>query len=122
MLCLATLIVGACPTAALAEGEGDNFETSLHYTLKGKETWYNAENGGFENWTGVPIEQLGCLKCHGPHDANGDPYPDDWFEYQQDCIDCHQVEGGGVVVQEQCFTCHAQQSWSGGPDGGRDGL
>jgi hypothetical protein len=110
-LCLVALVAGACPTAALAEGEGDNFETSLHYTLKGKETWYNAENGGFENWTGVPIEQLGCLKCHGPHDANGDPYPDDWFAFEQSCIDCHQVEGGGVVVEEQCFTCHAQQDF-----------
>jgi len=89
MLCLATLIVGACPIAALAEGEGD----------------------GFENWTGVPIEDIGCLDCHGPHDANGDPYPDDWFEFEQSCIDCHQVEGGGVVVQEQCFTCHAQQDF-----------
>ncbi|MHC4612702.1 MAG: cytochrome c3 family protein [Planctomycetota bacterium] len=110
-LCLVALIVGACPTAALAQDQGDNFETSLHYTLKGKETWYNAENGGFENWTGVPIEQLGCLKCHGAHDANGDPYPDDWFEFEQSCIDCHQVEGGGDVVQEQCFTCHAQQDF-----------
>jgi hypothetical protein len=106
-LCLAGLIVGACPTAALAQGE--NFETSLHYTKLGKETWYNAENGGFENWTGVPIEQLGCLKCHGPHDANGDPYDEDWFAYESDCIDCHQVEGGGPVVQEQCLTCHGQQ-------------
>jgi hypothetical protein len=109
MFCLAALFVGACTTDALAQGE--NFDTSLHRTLKGKETWYNAENGGFENWTGVPIEQLGCLQCHGAHDANGDPYPDDWFAFVQDCTDCHQVEGGGFVDQDQCFTCHSQQSF-----------
>jgi hypothetical protein len=109
--------------AALAEGEGDNFETSLHYTLMGKQTWYNAENGGFELWTGIPIEQLGCLKCHGPHDANGDPYPDDWFAFQQDCTDCHQVEGGGTVVEDQCLPCHGYQdqemNYFGYPDAHR---
>jgi len=110
--CLAALVVGACPMAALAEGEGDNFETSLHYTYKGKETWYNAENGGFENWTGIPIEQLGCLKCHGPTNANGDPYPEDWFAFQHDCTDCHQGqygEGGGTVIEDQCLPCHGYQ-------------
>jgi hypothetical protein len=108
-LCLAGLIVGACSTTALAQGE--NFETSLHYTRLGKATWYNAENGGFELFTGIPIEemQISCLKCHGAHDANDDPYDDDYFAFEPACTDCHQVEGGGTVVLDQCLTCHSKQ-------------
>jgi hypothetical protein len=106
-LCLAALIVGACPTAALAQGE--NFETSLHYTRIGKQTRYGAESGGFELWTGVPIEQLSCLKCHGAHDADGNPYDEDYFAFVPYCTDCHQGEGGGVVTEAQCKTCHSKQ-------------
>ncbi|MHC4414966.1 MAG: cytochrome c3 family protein [Planctomycetota bacterium] len=117
-LSMAIVVVGACPTAVLAQGE--NFQTSLHYTRLGKETWYNAENGGFELWTGVPIENMSCLKCHGAHDADGNPYGPDYEPY---CNDCHQVEPGGTVAQEQCFTCHGQQdleiNYFGYPDAHR---
>ena len=66
-----------------------NFETSLHKTRNGKATWYNAENGGFETITNVPINQVGCVECHDANDANGDPYPA--TGYEPDCVDCHNV-------------------------------
>ncbi len=42
-----------------------NFNTSLHKTRNGKPTWYNSENGGFETLTNVPVEDIGCVECHG---------------------------------------------------------
>jgi len=50
------------------------FATSLHNTRKGKETYYSAENDGFEKMTEVPYEDLSCKNCHNP-----DAVPD-WQE------------------------------------------
>ncbi len=82
------------------------FQTSLHRTRAGKSTWYNAENGGFETLTGVPIEQMGCRDCHGPTDATGQPYPPD---YTAGCLDCHDTAGGVTVAQ--CLSCHSRQGY-----------
>jgi hypothetical protein len=82
-----------------------NFSTSLHATRNGKGTWYNAENGGYETLTGVPIEQLGCVECHGPTDANGNPYPE---PYVPACSDCHKTDFS--VEVSQCLSCHGRQA------------
>jgi hypothetical protein len=103
-LWLALLIVGACPAVALAQPS--NFDSSLHMTRAGKNTWYGWENGGFETWTGIPIEDLGCNGCHGPTDADGNPYP---AEYTPSCSDCHQAFPGGPVEESQCYSCHGRQ-------------
>jgi len=96
------LAVVAVATSALAQG---NFGTSLHKTRAGKDYWYAAENGGFEAYTNVPIEDLGCVECHGPTDASGDPYPD---PYTPDCGDCHDASFN--VSQDQCLSCHGRQA------------
>jgi hypothetical protein len=84
-----------------------NFDSSLHATRKGKNYWYGKENGGFENWTDVPVSELGCAECHGPTDAygtvydEGNPYPG------PSCYDCH-GELGALSV-DQCYGCHSRQ-------------
>ena len=87
----------------------DDFESSLHYTRNGKGYWYstvdNGGTGGFETLTGVPIEAMGCKECHGPTNANGDAYPED---YEPSCVDCHATDFS--VAQDQCLSCHGRQS------------
>ena len=98
-----------------------NFGTSLHKTRNGKPTWYNSENGGFETLTGVPIDGLGCVQCHGISDANGDPYPSD---YTPNCVDCH-ATGSTTTSQTRCLSCHSREGaiiQKGIPDYHRDVL
>lgn len=96
-----------------------NFSTSLHATRNGKPTWYNAANGGFETISNIPIDQVGCVECHGPTDANGDPYP---ANYTPSCVDCH-ATGSFTVEQSQCLSCHSREKaiiQKGIPDVHRD--
>jgi len=88
-----------------------NFGSSLHKTREGKPTWYDQENGGYEQLTGAPIEDLGCVSCH-PADglnANGDPVP---VPYEATCEDCHATNSGtpGPVTEGDCLGCHGRQS------------
>ncbi len=83
----------------------ENFETSIHKTRAGKNYWYGKENGGFEAFTNVPVSEIGCVECHGPTDANGNPYP---VPYPgASCVDCHADDG--TVSMNQCFSCHSRQ-------------
>ncbi len=82
------------------------FPTSLHATREGKRTWYSKENGGFEQLTNIPIEQLGCLKCHPGTYADGSKV--DVATYQPSCRDCH-AGPGQKVTQETCLKCHRRQ-------------
>jgi hypothetical protein len=99
---LVLLLMVGIAVPALAQAD---FDTSLHKTRNGKNYWYGAENGGFEQFTNVPIEELGCVECHGPTDANGDPYP---VDYEPSCVDCHQSDF--TVEQDQCLSCHGRMS------------
>ena len=90
--------------AAVAWAQPANFRTSLHATRAGKAHWYDAENGGFESFTNVPIEDMACTQCHGPVDAHGREYPGD---YAPGCSDCHAADFG--VDQASCYACHGRQ-------------
>lgn len=86
-----------------------NFSTSLHATRAGKATYYNAENGGFENLTNVPIDSLGCAHCHGANDADGVAYGEN---YEPGCIDCHPSNSAfnpDSLDVMQCYSCHGRQ-------------
>ena len=89
------LLAGLCVTPAMAQAD---FDTSLHNTRAGKDFWYNADNGGFEQYTGVSMDELGCTDCHGPTDANGNAY-DPWTG--ADCKDCHATMTDWSVTQSQ---------------------
>jgi hypothetical protein len=84
------------------------FPTSLHATREGKRTWYSKDNGGFEKLTNIPIEQLGCLKCHPGTYADGTKV--DPATYTPSCKDCH-VQPGDKVKQETCLKCHRRQGF-----------
>jgi hypothetical protein len=101
------LLLVLIPCFALAQA---NFNTSLHKTRAGKPYWYNAANGGFESLTNVPISQLGCVECHGPTNADGQPYPSN---YTPSCVDCHPTNSGynrDSIRVSQCYGCHGRQA------------
>jgi hypothetical protein len=106
-LLLFLLAVGFCTGYVFAQA---NWSTSLHKNRPGKDYWYGKANGGFENWTNVPIDSLGCVECHGPADANGDAYPAD---YEPGCADCHPLATAGTnpdsIKVSQCYGCHSRQ-------------
>jgi hypothetical protein len=102
------LIVALVLSSQVMAGDpSDTFPTSLHATRAGKAYWYSAANGGFEKWTGVPIDELGCASCHGPTDADGKPIPKPYPGAR--CVDCH-ATGDNSVSQQQCFSCHGRQA------------
>jgi len=91
---------------AQATPPAETFPTSLHATRQGKITWYSKESGGFERITGIPMEELPCLKCHPGTYADGSKV--DPATYQPGCKDCH-VQPGAPVSDETCLRCHARQ-------------
>ncbi len=93
---------------AVQQDPAATFPTSLHATREGKRTWYSKENGGFETLTNIPIEQLGCLKCHPGTYADGSKV--DPATYTPSCKDCH-VQPGDKVKQETCLKCHRRQAF-----------
>ncbi len=78
----------------------NNIFHSLHTTRQGMETWYSAQNGGFELLTGVPYDDLGCKECHRA-DQPG------WKE--PNCKDCHGTNGH-EVEDDVCLKCHGRQA------------
>jgi hypothetical protein len=69
------------------------------------EHWYTS---GFFQLSGIPYGSLSCGGCHGPTDADGNPYAG---SYAPACIDCH--PGGtfdkNALSQDQCLGCHSRQ-------------
>ena len=95
-----------CTSSVFAQA---NFSTSLHATRTGKATYYNAENGGFENLTNIPIDTLGCQQCHGATNADGVANDEN---YQPGCTDCHPSNSGfnpDSIKVTQCYSCHGRQ-------------
>ncbi len=80
--------------------EVDNVYDSLHTMRKGMETWYVAENGGFEGLTGVPYDELACKDCHRSDQPNWEA---------PNCKDCHETNDP-ETEQETCLKCHGRQA------------
>ncbi len=87
------------PDAQITEG--------LHYTRAGKAFWYSASNGGFEQYTNVPMTSLVCNNCHAATLANGTPVNN--ATYQPSCDDCH-IEIGDKPADAVCRGCHSRQN------------
>lgn len=81
---------GLSATAAPARRYGrqlrHGFPTSFHGDRHGKATFYSAPDG-FSQLTGIPIEQLACVKCHSPTYTDGTTV--DAATYTASCRDCH---------------------------------
>ena len=84
------------------------FPTSLHETGAGK-PWFYGEtpNGGFEQFVGVPYEDLSCQGCH--NSASGLPPVSG-----RTCDRCHTEEkpeiGATIESDEVCYGCHGRQN------------
>jgi len=105
LLILLSLAFGA--TSAFAQA---NWNTSLHKTRPGKNYWYGTANGGFEQFTQVPIANIGCTACHGPSDADGNAYTG---TYAPGCVDCHPSNSAfnkDSIKVSQCYGCHSRQA------------
>jgi len=101
------LILTAFLSSLLFAQDPSNFGTSLHKTREGKRTWYKQSNGGFENITNIPVENVNCLKCHPGTKADGTPI--DPATYTPDCSDCHNFSQGTKVPDDICLKCHSRQ-------------
>jgi len=127
LLCL--VVVAALALATGCDGDGDgggdgtkkieqNFETSLHNTRQGKETWFNDPVEGFGNFVNVPYDDLPCVGCHDTRDQgknDGDPALDsftDTWPGAPSCQDCHdgEPEKGNVAMPDTCLGCHGRQA------------
>lgn len=84
----------------------ETFPTSLHNLRPGKEHFYGAQRGGFEQLTGVPMSDLPCTACHAATKADGTPI--DNATYKPDCYDCHK-RPGDKVADSVCLGCHQRQ-------------
>jgi len=81
------------------------FETSLHNTRKGKDTYYSAPDG-FGNVTEVPYEDLSCKDCHNKGAS-------EWEEPV--CLDCHLGAENTPPDytppnEKTCLGCHGRQN------------
>jgi len=87
------------------------YETSLHRTGMGKQTFYNeVPNGGFETYVQVPYEELACRGCHTPGLGFGT------VQGERGCLSCHDTDNptlGAEVpdatLQGVCGVCHSRQ-------------
>ena len=87
------------------------FETSLHRTGMGKQTFYNeVPNGGFETYVQVPYEELACRGCHTPGLGFGT------VQGERGCLSCHETDNPtlGATVEDAtlegvCGPCHSRQ-------------
>ena len=87
------------------------FETSLHRTGMGKQTFYNeVPNGGFETYVQVPYEELACRGCHTPGLGFGT------VKGERGCLSCHDTDNptlGAKVESDNlngvCGVCHSRQ-------------
>lgn len=93
---------------ALARAQ-QTFPTSFHGDRHGKATFYSAPDG-FSQLTGIPIEELACVKCHAGTYADGSPV--DAATYTPSCRDCHvdpDKPADHPVTDQTCLGCHGRQ-------------
>jgi hypothetical protein len=102
---LIVMMIGVLIIIAADEKQGppekNFFEKSLHYTANGLRYWYSKEQGGMETFTGVPIDEVNCTKCHvASCDAchlkveNGKSYySTDVARSEAACRECHGYGG-----------------------------
>ncbi len=111
---------------------------SLHYTAAGMEHWYSKENGGLEQLTNIPYEELGCRNCHAggcdrchrvekqEKDCKVLEYSTDAAAKQKMCLACHGREGAMIRINHKanqddvhlsmgmvCVDCHSGRELHG---------
>jgi len=110
------------------------FLSSLHYTAKGMEYWYDKANGGLEILSGVPYSNLTCKNCHVPgcdrcHKLESDKkaaYLTNVAKNQTMCLECHAREAAITGIDKaqkqedvhfakgmKCMDCHSSREMHG---------
>lgn len=110
------------------------FLSSLHYTARGMEYWYDKQNGGLELLSGVPYSDLtcknchtsGCDRCHMVEKDNRLKYSVAAAKDQAVCLSCHGREKAimgidqaagqpdvHVAMDMQCMDCHSSREIHG---------
>ncbi len=110
------------------------FLSSLHYTAKGMDYWYDKDNGGLETVTGIPYSNLDCKKCHTPacdschrKTTEGKPsYSSQTAQNQETCLHCHGRQASVLKIDKasnqenvhiakgmQCMDCHTAREMHG---------
>ena len=133
------LISGAAQEAAKDVKEKDCFYlSSLHYTAKGMEYWYSKGQGGLEQLTGVPYNDLTCKNCHAGgcdrcHKAEISQKECKLYKYstaaarsQNLCLECHGREKAMIGINHKekqpdvhvaagmvCADCHSAMEMHG---------
>jgi hypothetical protein len=102
ILLVALIALGSVGVSDAQEIKKENcfFLSSLHYTAKGMEYWYDKANRGLELLSDVPYSNLTCKNCH----VSG-------------CDRCHKVEKDKKLIysteaaknQTMCLGCHARE-------------
>lgn len=82
-----------CPLQPSPPSPSELIENSLHGTTAGMAYWYSSQNGGFENISNIPYDNLTCKNCHVESNA---------------CNTCH-VREGDVPTNSACLNCHGRQ-------------
>jgi hypothetical protein len=77
-----------------AETAARNLPTSFHTTTAGMGYWYAQENGGLEQFTHIPYDQLSCKNCH-----------------VESCTSCHVGTSAAAPPQAKCVACHGRQAF-----------
>jgi hypothetical protein len=130
------IILGLSGTSYGQEIKKQNcfFLSSLHYTSKGMEYWYDKANGGLELLTGVPYSNLTCQNCHVPgcdrcHKVEKDKkatYSTQAAKNQAMCLECHVREQATIEIDRtakqedvhfakgiKCMDCHSSREMHG---------
>ncbi len=84
------------PVVPYADQVPDLLANSLHGTSRGMKYFYEAAQGGFENITHIPYDQLGCKRCHVESD-------------EDHCNTCHMRDVGDNPPSTTCYKCHGRQ-------------
>jgi len=139
-LSVALLGIAGTGTVFSADVEKEDcfYLKSLHYTAAGMEYWYSAENGGLEQLTGIPYDDLTCKNCHAGgcdrcHKVERQEKDCTYYEYSTDaaskqkmCLGCHGREGAMIRINHKkgqddvhlsmgmvCVDCHSGRELHG---------
>jgi len=133
---LSLIVVGLGEQSSSQEIKKENcfFLSSLHYTAKGMEYWYDKANGGLELLSGVPYSKLTCQNCHVPgcdrcHKVEKDKkaaYSTQAAKNQAMCLECHAREQAVIGIDRaakqedvhfakgmKCMDCHSSREMHG---------
>lgn len=90
------LIYNAEPIEFTVQSIQQVMSNSLHGTTRGMGHFYSEEQGGFEQFTHIPYDDLSCSSCHTEKTA---------------CTNCHETPGDSPDNAKCLDSCHKRQKF-----------